>query len=412
MKKWFYTAAATIAVAAFGGTDSEAQASTYTVSSGDSLWKIANKYQTSVDHIKKLNNLSSELIRPNQILKISSEQATFSAATAPSGKSTGAATMQAAVYIVQPGDTLSAISAKTGTKLADLTSLNQLLSHIIHPGQSLKLKGAAPVSQPVNTATLNVTADSTYIVKSGDTLSKIAAGHGISLAKLMELNGLSGHIIYAGQKLTVDGQSATAQQSQPNVTVQPAASDYIVKSGDTLSKIAVLHKMSLSELKNINQLSSDMIRVGQKLRLKGSVQPDQSSTGPVQTSQSSENVTASVSKLLAEAQSHLGTPYAWGGTAPGGFDCSGFIYYVHKQAGFDISRTNSEGQHARSFEVSNPQPGDLVFFENTYKQGISHVGIYIGGNQFIHAGDNGVTISSLDGGYWQSKFESFKRFYN
>ncbi|KIL46662.1 hypothetical protein KP77_27890 [Jeotgalibacillus alimentarius] len=412
MKKWLYTAAATIAVAAFGGTDSEAQASTHKVSSGDSLWKIANKYQTSVDHIKKLNNLSSELIRPNQVLKISAEPATFTAATAPAGNSTGAASVQAAVYIVQPGDTLSAISAKTGTKVADLTALNQLSSHIIHPGQSLKLIGAATASQPANTETPAVTGSSTYTIKPGDTLSKIAAEHNISLAKLMELNGLNGHIIYAGQKLTVSGQGATAQQAQPTGTAQPAISDYIVKGGDTLSKIAVLHKMSLSELKNINQLTSDMIRVGQKLRLKGSVQSVQPSAGPVQTSQGSENVTASVSKLLAEAQSHLGTPYAWGGTAPGGFDCSGFIYYVHKQAGFDITRTNSEGQHARSFEVSNPQPGDLVFFENTYKQGISHVGIYIGGNQFIHAGDNGVTISSLAGGYWQSKFESFKRFYN
>ncbi|XKE69228.1 C40 family peptidase [Jeotgalibacillus malaysiensis] len=116
--------------------------------------------------------------------------------------------------------------------------------------------------------------------------------------------------------------------------------------------------------------------------------------------------------MIQEAQSHLGTPYVWGGSVPGGFDCSGFIYYVYNKAGFSTARTNAEGQHARSYEVSNPQVGDLVFFGNTYKKGISHVGIYLGGNQFIHAGDNGVEISSLNNSYWQSKFESFKRFYN
>ncbi|MDZ5712758.1 C40 family peptidase [Jeotgalibacillus haloalkalitolerans] len=111
------------------------------------------------------------------------------------------------------------------------------------------------------------------------------------------------------------------------------------------------------------------------------------------------------------AMKQLGVPYVWGGSTPDGFDCSGFVYYVFRETGLEISRTNAEDQHARSYYVNPPQAGDLVFFENTYKTGISHVGIYIGNDQFIHANDgDGVQITSLTNSYWQSKLEGFRRF--
>ena len=93
-----------------------------------------------------------------------------------------------------------------------------------------------------------------------------------------------------------------------------------------------------------------------------------------------------------------------------GFDCSGFIYFVHAQAGLNISRQSSEGYFAQSATVSTPVVGDLVFFENTYKEGISHMGIYIGNNEFIHAGSKGVEVASLNSVYWKEHFVSFKRF--
>lgn len=116
--------------------------------------------------------------------------------------------------------------------------------------------------------------------------------------------------------------------------------------------------------------------------------------------------------LISTAKSVMGTPYVWGGTSPSGFDCSGFIYWAHKQSGNDIGRTNVDGYYNRSQIVNNPQPGDLVFFENTYKSGISHMGIYLGGGQFIHAGSStGVAITSVNNSYWSQHFHSYKRFY-
>ncbi|WP_338033000.1 NlpC/P60 family protein [Lentibacillus sediminis] len=189
-----------------------------------------------------------------------------------------------------------------------------------------------------------------------------------------------------------------------------------MKAGDTLSGISSQYGVSVSSLKSWNGLSSDLILVGQKLSINGtSGSSDSGSSNSSSGSSSSSNsadVDYNVDKLISVAKSMVGTPYAWGGTTPSGFDCSGFIHYVYEQAGMDNSRTNTGGYFNRSYYVNSPQAGDLVFFENTYKAGISHMGIYIGNGEFIHAGSSGVQISSVnDRYYWGDKFDSYKRFY-
>src|SRR5699024_5750386 len=116
--------------------------------------------------------------------------------------------------------------------------------------------------------------------------------------------------------------------------------------------------------------------------------------------------------LIGTAQSVIGTPYVWGGSQPGGFDCSGFIHWAHKESENDIERNSTDGYYNKSYMEDSPQVGDLVFFEGTYRQGISHMGIYVGGGQFIHASTSaGVTVSSVNGPYWGDHFHSYKRFY-
>ncbi|PSL40677.1 peptidoglycan endopeptidase LytE [Planomicrobium soli] len=115
------------------------------------------------------------------------------------------------------------------------------------------------------------------------------------------------------------------------------------------------------------------------------------------------------SKVVSEALALRGTPYVFGGTTTRGFDCSGFIQYVFKQAGKNISRTTLT-QYAETTAVSSPKPGDLVFFANTYRAGISHVGIYIGNNQFVHAGGSKAAVVSLNDSYWGPKFHSFRSY--
>ncbi|ARO21296.1 N-acetylmuramoyl-L-alanine amidase [Bacillus tropicus] len=116
---------------------------------------------------------------------------------------------------------------------------------------------------------------------------------------------------------------------------------------------------------------------------------------------------APVPGVIGKAQQYLGLPYVWGSASPsnGGFDCSGFISYV-----FGVGRQDVAGYWNSVSKVSSPQPGDLVFFQGTYKAGPSHIGIYVGNDQMIHAGDKGIAYSSLSSSYNQKHFLGYGRF--
>jgi len=115
--------------------------------------------------------------------------------------------------------------------------------------------------------------------------------------------------------------------------------------------------------------------------------------------------------IVQEAKEHIGTPYVFGGTTPNGFDCSGFVRYVYKQAGINLPRSSGDQYTVgSSVESDNLQPGDLVFFGNTYKSGISHAGIYVGKDKFISASSSkGIIIDSIKSSYWAPKFVGAKR---
>ena len=130
------------------------------------------------------------------------------------------------------------------------------------------------------------------------------------------------------------------------------------------------------------------------------------------TSSSSGTATSAKAKaIISTAKSFLGVPYVWGGQSPSGFDCSGYINYVFGKHGITLPRTAAEQFNVgKSVSKSNLIPGDLVYF-TTYKEGPSHVGIFLGNGQFIHAssGKEEVTISSLSSSYYTSRYIGAKR---
>ncbi|MDY0404932.1 LysM peptidoglycan-binding domain-containing protein [Virgibacillus sp. 179-BFC.A HS] len=341
------TASAFIASAFFAAQD--ADAASYKVKAGDSLWAIAQKYHTTVSHLKSVNQLSSDIIYPKQI--IYTDKKTSSTA--------------------KPNNTANKASGKTNK--------------------------------------------STYTVKSGDTLSGIALKHSISLSNLMKWNNLNTTLIYPGDVLVVSQSSAkqptTTNKSSNSGKQVKGAKVYTVKSGDTLSGIALTYNVTVNDLKKWNNLKSSLIYVGQKLNINGGHAPSASNSSAGTKTSPSSSTPYNVNKLIRTAKAQVGVNYAWGGSTPSGFDCSGFIYYVYNKAGYSIGRLSSSGYYNRSYMVTNPQVGDLVFFEGTYRSGISHLGVYLGGGSFIHAGSDGVEISNLSNSYWKKHFDSYKRFY-
>ena len=121
--------------------------------------------------------------------------------------------------------------------------------------------------------------------------------------------------------------------------------------------------------------------------------------------------TSKADAIIATAKKYIGIPYLWAGTTPSGFDCSGYVQYVFKAHGISLNRTAAtQYKHGTYVSKSNLMPGDLVFFQNTYKAGISHVGIYIGDGKFIHSSSSkGVTISALSSSYYVSHYYGARR---
>ena len=219
--------------------------------------------------------------------------------------------------------------------------------------------GHSQTSQSHYTPTQKTSASNTYVVKQGDTLSRIASAHGTSYVKLMQLNGLSSTTIYAGQSLKVTG---------------------------TVTKTVAVTKTPTQ--KRVTQTSNTVTQVA--------------NTAPAASS--------SMATAASVALSVVGTPYKWGGKAPGGFDCSGLIYYATQKAGANLGYATAAGLYAGGTSVSTPQVGDLVFFSNTYKAGISHVGIYIGNGQMVSAASDGVQVDAVQGAYWKDHFTGYKRY--
>jgi peptidoglycan DL-endopeptidase LytE len=221
-----------------------------------------------------------------------------------------------------------------------------------------------------------------YTVQSGDSLWKISQANNISIANLKTWNNLTTDSIYVNQKL-----SLLAPHSH-----ETATGTYTVQKGDTLYLIAVRNKLSVAQLKSLNNLTSDTIYVGQVLKVTAS-----GTTTPVPSP-----TVAKAQMVMDEAKKYIGTPYLWGGSTPAGFDCSGFTSYVFNKVGVSIPRTAST-QWSGLKVVSNPKPGDLVFFE-TYAPGPTHVGIFLGNNQFIQAGSKGVSIADMTNSYWKPRY--------
>lgn len=205
--------------------ESEATTNEYIVQKGDTLYGIANKFNTTVDNLKSINNLTTDSLSIGQVLKLPSSS-----------------TISTDTYTVKSGDSLYAIAKKYNTTVDTLKSLNNLTSNTLSIGQVLKLPGSS------------ATSTDTYTVKSGDTLYAIANKYNTTVDALKSLNNLTSNTLSIGQTLKIPSSSSD------NVV-------YTVKSGDTLYGIAEEFGTTVSAITKLNNLSTTTLSIGQKLLL-------------------------------------------------------------------------------------------------------------------------------------------------
>jgi peptidoglycan endopeptidase LytE len=269
-----------------------------------------------------------------------------------------------------------------------------------------------------------------YTVAPGDTLFRIALRFGVSLPLLARANGLRDPSrIRVGLVLWIPDPGTPVRAPRPSRFAPPSAavpterplsaapqgpgasapgvtpdSSYVVRSGDTLYRIASSHGLTVAALQQANALSSpDLIRPGEVLRIPV---PGRASPG------TSWGAGAEIARrVVAQALRYLGTPYRWGGEGPSGVDCSGLVSLVYSPYVPHFPRSTYD-QWTVGVVVDRAAlaPGDLVFFD-TDGSGPSHVGIYVGADRFVHpsASAGRVVVDLLTEPYYASRYLGARR---
>lgn len=285
-----------------GNTNNNNQsADTYTVKSGDTLYGISLKSGVSVAQIKQWNNLTSDTIYVGQKLKIKNSGGSTTNPPKPTAPNkpidngnTSNNNQNTSTYTVKRGDTLYGISLKHGVSVAQIKQWNNLSSDTIYVGQKLKVKsggGSTAKPKPTTPTNNNSSNTKTHTVKRGDTLYGISLQNGVSVAQIKSWNNLSSDTIYVGQTLTVNGQKSTSanHNNKPAPTKPVASKTHTVQRGDTLYGIGLRYGVNSNDIKKWNNLSSDMIYVGQTL----SINSQQSNKSQSSKSTTKGNVSAS-----------------------------------------------------------------------------------------------------------------------
>jgi LysM repeat protein len=229
---------------------------THTVSRGETLAGIARRHGTTVSALAAANQISD----PNRIY--AGQRLTIGGSAGAPAATTGG------THTVVRGDTLGTIARRAGTTVSALVQLNRLANpNLIRVGQVLRLPagGTAPAPAPPSGVKAPAGGATTHVVRSGDTLSGIAARYGISQQQLIDANGITGGRVYLGQQLRL----VPAPGSTPTAPA-PGGTTHVVRSGETLSSIARRYGTTIKALQSANGITdANVVVVGRRLTVPG-----------------------------------------------------------------------------------------------------------------------------------------------
>ena len=423
---------------------------TYTVQSGDSLWAIAQKFNTSVDHLKQLNGLTSNLIYVGQTLKVDGQ-----ASAQPAKAATPAPAKTAAQPVQQQAPVAKASVASSTQKAAPVQQPSVQSTVKSTPAVQSTVK-QTPVASSVSSATPASSATQAQPATSSVATSKVAPAVTSSSAtssssssrQTVASSSSSQTSVASSVSSAAPASSVSSQSSSKQPVIAANHTTATVKSGDSLYAIAQEYGVSVASLREANPNLGNSLTVGQSLivnnptknpaaassssqqaqassassqqqapqaRTANNQQAAQSNNNQQQNNnnqaaqassqaqQSSTTRTGSGNNVVSYAESFIGVPYVYGGTTPSGFDCSGFVQYVYNHFGKSLPRTTTQQENCGTqIPVSQAQPGDLYFWGN--KGSAYHVAICVGNGKYIAAPEPGQSVSIGSTQYFQPSF--------
>lgn len=394
--------------------------STYTIKSGDTLWRIAQNNHISLDELLSLNNLNaSDIIYPGQVIKLTSAAATSTSSTqqqvqdktavttpatdnqSSQAQATSASSSSQAVSTAQSSSaattaTSSSVTTPAASQAATTSSSSSVAQQPVASSSSAVQQSSSQVTTQSSSEVKDDNAQKVqYTAKAGDSLYSIAQSFGVSIDSLRSNNNL-GATLLPGQTLTIVNPTKTPSQEE-------SSSSNSVATNNTA---ATTTQSSNSQQSAASSSSS----VAQTNNTQQATTTNTAATNNNTTTVNTSNVTtttntgsASASAIISYAQSFIGVPYVWGGSTPSGFDCSGLVQYVYAHYGVNLPRvTTAQENSGTVIPVSAAQPGDLYFWGA--KGSSYHVAIATGGGSFIHAPEPGESVKVGSTQYFQPSF--------
>ena len=421
--------------------------STYTIKSGDTLWRIAQNNHISLDELLSLNNLNaSDIIYPGQVIKLTSAAATSTSSTQQQVQDKAAVTTPAtdnqssqaqatsASSSSQAVSTAQSSSAATTATSSSVTTPAASQAATTSSSSSVAQQPAASSSSAVQQSSSQVTTQSSsevkddnaqkvqYTAKAGDSLYSIAQSFGVSIDSLRSNNNL-GATLLPGQTLTIVNPTKTPSQEESSssnsvatnntaaTTTQSSNSQQsAASSSSSVAQTSSSQQQTVTTPEASSSSATSSSSVAQTNNTQQATTTNTAATNNNATTVNTSNVTtttntgsASASAIISYAQSFIGVPYVWGGSTPSGFDCSGLVQYVYAHYGVNLPRVTTAQENAGTvIPVSAAQPGDLYFWGA--KGSSYHVAIATGGGSFIHAPEPGESVKVGSTQYFQPSF--------